>query len=215
MAFGYSPLIDNFNRTNANISGSTCSDGTHAWSTTDALGSTSNFLACDGVLRCTTGVSDRYITTSFGPDVEVYATITDTATADGFELFCRGQSMGTASRDGYVLGIGFGSGVSSWQIRRWNPYTEYNTTTSGPTLNVGDKVGFEVIGTAATAYHDAGGTGSWSTILTASPTDISGAGPIGVSLTDSAYPNVALDDFGGGAPGGAPTLRNVRSSLRW
>lgn len=136
-------------------------------------------------------------TTTYGPDVEVYCTITAKG-ADGtyLALYARCSDFGSTTIDGYEAEIDFASGTDTVKVSKITDGSFAFLTGGNPVatqeFSVGDAFGFEIIGNSLKVYRKPSG-GSW--------------GQIGSTLTDSTYTGSGriglqgsgnIDDFGGG-----------------
>lgn len=144
----------------------------------------------------------------FGPDCEVYVTIT-TKPADGNVLLLVARGVQTTSLgtiDGYCLRFAPASGTDSLIIQRIDNGAQSNLVAPiSQEVSNGDSLGLEIVGNTLTAYYKASG-GSWTSVGTVTDSTYSAAGKIGI-LTSSN--TIRLDDFGGGtyvSGGGSYTL---------
>lgn len=136
--------------------------------------------------------------TSFGPNTEVYATVS-TKPADGsiVLLFSRGvQETSLTTADGYCLRFAPAAGTDAISIQRLDNGAQ---TTIGAAISqevsAGDAIGMEIEGSTLRAYYKASG-GSWAQLGTdRTDTTYSAAGKAGMFTTSTA---VRLDDFGAG-----------------
>lgn len=142
-----------------------------------------------------------YDIASFGPDSEVYATI---AVLDGGGVFtgflyCRAQSVGTTSLDGYIAYFYDSTGAGELRMAREDNGSDTDLATYTPPdpIAVGDKYGLRCLGTTIELWYAPVSTGSWSMVASAVDATYNLSGRLGVAL-DSAAPATRLDDFGGG-----------------
>jgi hypothetical protein len=193
MAFGDTPLIDNFNRADSALASSACSNGIDTWGATSVQNGAASLNIVSNQVD-PSGSGNCYIQAARGPACEVYATIADPPDAGGFVLLlARIKDIGASTWDGYYL---FWVSSSGWEIRRVD--NNAATTIAGPTagaLVAGDKMGFELIGSTLTGYRFTGG--SWVSVLSVVDATYLTAGFIGFGLDDTGGANL-LDDFGGG-----------------
>ncbi|MDP3704086.1 MAG: hypothetical protein U1C74_25920 [Phenylobacterium sp.] len=194
MAFPTTGLLDNFNRATEDPLG----NGT--WS--------GPIRATNGQMKVGSGGSANAITRSagtpgqsywsvatFGPDSEVYATIsTVPGNGDYVYLYARIVNPNTAGLDGYAMVMIKQAGDDIWQIRRIDDSAETvlgaNATQE---LASGESMGFEIIGSTLTAYRKSAGV--WSSVLSRTDATYSAAGYIGIG---SATTVAIEDDFSGG-----------------
>src|SRR5439155_16127263 len=115
----------------------------------------------------------------------------------------------TTLNQGYCLNVAYGNPVSPvWSIRKDAPSGTQLTTTS-QTLNPGDSIGLQVIGTAIKAYYKSGG-GVWTVVSALNTTDssYSGSGRL-IFASGTGVTNTLFDDFSGGT-----VLQGVQVSSR-
>jgi hypothetical protein len=193
------PVLDNFNRANGPVGSN--------WAVLRPTGyATMNVSGNAAVDSSTTTVASNYWKPStFGPDVEAYATITTWGgSGESFRVGARIVNPGTTNASGYFAQI---SGTGVWSIIRVDagPST---TLATGPTLvpSTGDGVAIRVVGSVVTVLHSSGGV--WSQVMSydtvSDATRYTAAGSIAVSFKPS-----TIDDFGGGTLGGATAPANT------
>jgi hypothetical protein len=196
--------IDNFNRANTNsIGGQTTSAG-YTWSNTQlqntiptALGINSNQL------NLNSGGNNAYITTPFGPDVEIYVSVPVLPiNGEYIALWARHQNTGTTGFSSYALVyIHATSGNATWSLRRYDSGVSTTLSNiSASAISANDSIGIDVIGSGSsvtlTTYRRSGGV--WSTIGSVNDTSgsrITAAGRLGIELSDV---TTRLDNFSGG-----------------
>jgi hypothetical protein len=213
VAFPTSSVIDTFNRANEDP----LSDG-GKWSIgPDDFGGTNNLrVASNECFQGSATSSNGYRNDQdYGPDCEVYCTITVIPTT-AVVLYARCVNIGSGTTDGYAIYFDCNASPDVVLICRMDNdgLTVLGASiTMGTSLVVGDKVGMEIVGSTIAAY--AYQSGAWTQLGTRTDSTYSAAGKIGVRISDSGS-NARIDDFGGGtvAAVGAPTLRTVRSNLR-
>lgn len=113
-------------------------------------------------------------------------------------LYCRAQSVGTSSLDGYIVTYDDTSGI---QVRLWREDngsdTQIGSSFTTGTATAGDKIGVRAIGNTIEAWFAPAGTGVWQLATSAQDTTYRLPGFLGVAM-DSAAPSVRGDNFGGG-----------------
>ncbi len=201
-------VLENFNRADGPISGSTSSSG-RVWSTTYASGPgamptdyqiISNQLGTIGVPASgyLTGVSD-------GPDVSYTAEVGAPPTTGNIAFFLRLQSPGTATYSSYFCVWLAGTG---WQIYRVlsGTSTQLGATVAGNDLLAGDAFKAEAIGSTITMYRRTGGV--WTSIISRTDANITAAGPVGFQINGTA---ARIDDLSGGTVVAAPGLTYTKT----
>jgi len=197
-------VLDNFNRADGAISGSTASSGV-TWSTGGIDGNVNGLNICGNQL-CginTNGV----LTPSYGPDTEIYADMPALPlTSDGGYVFMaeRISNVGTSGWNGY--GMLFAPS-NTWQLRRYTGGSSTVLASGTQAATAGDSLGFSVIGNTLTAWYKPA-AGAWTSVVSTTDSTYSSAGPVGIELGDS---TVRLDNLAGGStvtnvPPAAPTL---------
>lgn len=187
MVFPTTGLLDDFNRADEGPPPSA------SWSNigTDGIQVISNEVGSNG-----SGFRRSVFDTTFGPDCEVFVTITVKPGApQGFAIYLRNKETGdTATWDGYKLQLQDQSGTDKWEIYRIDNGAK---TKLGSTLtlefNVSDRFGLEAIGSTLKAYHDTG-TG-FSEVMSRTDSTYGAAGTIGAGQRDITG---RFDDFSGG-----------------
>lgn len=153
--------------------------------------------------------------TQFGPDQEVYATLSGWNNADAnseLALWLRLQSPGVnGAVDGYfakVLLVAGTDTVGIWRVDN-SAFTALGTTINQEFAQ-GDKFGFEVIGSTLSVYrHD--GT-NWTNLGSRTDTTYNLPGYIGLLNFHGTTGVAKADDFGGGnvLPESPPDLMKTR-----
>lgn len=209
MAFPTLGLIDQFNRADENPLGNS------TWSGPIFTGESQLRIVSNEVLpNSGSGDGNSYLSSTHGPDIEAYCTLTSTF-ATGYRVIFYFRSTVGASVNGYRIAFRNVGGDQFVYIDRMDASVNTNLTTIDITDTVasGDKFGAEMIGSTINAYWKAG-AGSWTNIGSAVDSTYSAAGKTGLSLVTA---GVKIDDFGGGTLGGAAptlTLRTLGSPLR-
>lgn len=189
-------ILDNFNRANgalgANWSGPTYQGDTALSIISNAAGGNS-----------ATFFDSNWSAATFGPDSEVYATLTAVpGTGDEAYMHARIQSPNTAGMDAYELSVVKGSGTDTISIRRVIDNSPTELATRSQEVAAGDRLGLVVLGTGATvtiqAWYSSGG-GAWSQlgadVSDANAARITASGRIGIGTAEA---TARWDDFGGG-----------------
>lgn len=193
-----------------------------------ATGFTCPWFSGDGNLQAASGVATDtggsfangyYDLATFGPDCEVYATLTaySGTVGRGFYLGVKLTDVGLAGVDGYYLYQNgtFAAAVTDTQLRRIDNGVETVLgATFSMTLTAGDKVMLQVAGNQVSAWSNNGGT--WTQIAARTDSTYQATtGALGLGIVST---GTTLDDFGGGTIGGIGSTRTViraSSSLRW
>lgn len=200
MAFPTTEILDNFNRANEGPPPSA------SWTNVyNGLKVSSN--QCVGN-TASDNISDWNVST-FGPDSECHAKIPVFPSAGtGIGLGCRLTTHGSSTQDGYWIIFSYYNTLILGREDNGS-FTQLGANISR-TINEGDSIGIEVIGTSNNikAYHKPSG-GSWSSSLaTRSDGTYTAAGYIGA---DNAHTSGAIDDFGGGTAGGTVYQEDLTS----
>lgn len=199
-------VLDDFNRANgalgANWSGPTYSGDTALSVISNTAGGNSS-----------TFFDSNWSASSFGPDTEVYATLS-TVPANGNEAYmhARIQSPNTAGMDCYELSCVMASGADTLSLRRVIDATPTEIATRSVTVSSGDRIGLIVFGTGATVtlqiWYSSGGAGAWTQqgadVSDTNASRITASGRIGLGTQNNA---ARWDNFGGGTITKAPPLR--------
>ena len=145
---------------------------------------------------------------TFGPDCEVFITLTDTITGNaGAAVLLRATTNVLATVDGYLMH--YTDNGDLLQIYRIDNGSLTKLDETAFTLVAGDKIGGEAIGSTLKFYIDDGGAG-WTLKVTSTDSTYGSAGFVGARLLDEFRD---ADDFGGGtlaAVGGIAVLRRRR-----
>ena len=198
MAFPTTSILDNFNRSNESGIGA----GAGTW--------TSPVFSGDGDIALTSNQivfvgwdSAYYDAAQYGPDSEVYATVTATS-ATGTEIVCRHNPSGV------------GGGVYNYMLHTSRTVMEFYWTHNGTqtqlgasvsvTIADGDSIGLEAVGSTLTAYHKPA-AGSWTSKGTRTDSSITAAGYVGIAGNGS-----NVDNFGGGTISGGGTLQALQAA---
>ncbi len=189
-SFPTNGVLDTFNRANEGPPPSA------SW-TGPLFPADSGLTVTSNVAFGSAALSSAYWSASFGPDVEVYATLGGVNfSTGGFYLYARIVSPNTTGITGYGLRC------RPWQATEINLVKVLDSSADSSilaidqTLATGDSVGFKIVGTTLTVYHKPA-AGSWTQIGTVTDSTYSAAGKIGVRTLDDG--SLAFDDFGGGA----------------
>ena len=197
------PTLDDFNRPDENPlsdlgrwSNGILSSGENG------LKVVSNALACSRTTTCTGWRNDA----QYGPDVEVWATLTTLpGTSNSLRLNARVQQPGSSANDGYELRTIQQTGTDQVLLERIDNGTLKTLLTLNQELAVGDTLLLRVRGSMLEAWLYDGA--SWSRLGSLTDTTYPAAGYVGVGLRGT---SARLDDFGArkqGAPRppGAPS----------
>ncbi len=186
MAFN-PPLLDAFTRANENpIAG----NWSGPWNSTNQCQ-----LASNALIEFGDPASSYWSAATFGPDVEVGATVPSGPGSYGqtFILGCRITTPGATTWVGYSLEV---DGVPSDCY--WRLYSRNGTTkvliadATMVTMAAGDKFGLSAVGTLITSYVFK--SGAWASVNSATNSVATGAGYIGAGF--AGY-TATLDDFRG------------------
>jgi hypothetical protein len=188
MAFPTTPVLDNFNRTEAPLS----NGGT--W--TSPIYTGDGALQANGTIAIPNGavVGEDYWNVATFTDAEVYCDLVANGTDKGVYLYFRlvGAPAPTA---GYVLSFLPGNGT----INLINAATGATISgiATGHTMADGDSIGASIIGSTITGYYKPA-AGSWTVGGTWTNTTFAAAGNIGIGFATSGASG-GIDNFGGGA----------------
>jgi hypothetical protein len=197
VAFPTTPLLDDFNRANANL--------TSPWGGYP-LGTGATLMRVlanqlDGG-NGNTFDGSYWSTTQFGPDTEVVVTIAtdDAANNELIFLLARLTSPNTASYNGYGVNVNRSGGLV--EFYKLTAGAQSLKTSVSTTFASGDKVGLEVVNSGADvivrAYKFTGGSwsllGSWTDVAPTST--FTGQGNIGFECRTGVTPK--FDDWSGG-----------------
>jgi hypothetical protein len=197
MAFPTTSILDSFTGADENPIATNWSGGVH--SSDDQMRRLSNTLRGQPQANA----SGYWDLATFGPDCEVYLTITTQLNIDGDKvlLYLRGTDFGTTTPDGYEVRLIFHpAGTDVVQVYE---VTDNNRTQLGADISQnfadGDALGASVIGSTITVYRLPSG-GAWTSLGTRTDGTHTGAGRLGITITDSNAPTVVgvFDQFGGG-----------------
>jgi hypothetical protein len=182
-SFPTTPILDNFNRAGP-AAGST-------WSTMFSGESLFSLLNSQAVAAGGTYAAGAWNAGTFGPNVEVYATMNSDV---GLNLFARVANPGATGISGYT--IEFHPNLSAVYVYRitGGAYSGILGGAISTTFARGARVGMQVTGTTISAWIDTG-TG-WKLVGSRTDSTYSQAGYIGAELYGGT--NRSLDDLGGG-----------------
>ena len=134
----------------------------------------------------------------YGPDVEVYVTVTakDTTNGNDCNLFARLRQIAETTTDGYSLNIALAAGADVWSLLRWEngAYSATLGATFTQEISAGDSVGLSIVGSTLTAWYKAVG-GVWSRLAERDDATYPGAGKLGLVAYSTAW---EFNDYGGG-----------------
>lgn len=193
MAFPSTSVLDNFTGTN----GTDLPVYSANWQSAPAGGVNLEIQSNAATGTAAASNNTNSWATDFGPDCEIYVTIT-TKPADGniLLLVARGvQTTSLGTIDGYCLRFAPASGTDSLIIQRIDNGAQSNLVAPiSQEVSNGDSLGLEIVGNTLTAYYKPSG-GAWTSVGTVTDSTYTAAGKIGM-LTSSN--TIRLDDFGGG-----------------
>ncbi|HEY3278514.1 MAG TPA: hypothetical protein VGJ94_17995 [Syntrophorhabdaceae bacterium] len=132
-----------------------------------------------------------YTGSFFGPDAEVFATMTSLP-ADG-EQIALGLRLSPTGLSGYQVGFKIGTGVQVFRIDNFT-WTQLGKDITVFMPNAGDKIGARMVGDKLTVWYNPQGQG-WVNLATVTDSTYTGAGYLGVDVQGTV---AAIDDFGGG-----------------
>lgn len=186
MAFPTTSVLDNFNRSN----GAVGSNWTSLF-TSSGLTITSNQVGNSGA----TGAGEMYWNPStFGPDMEVYATWATVSASSALILWI---IVGTPTIDvpnGYIVEFDQGSTTATVsKVTSGSASALSGTTITITAPAAGHRFGFERIGNTFTVYQDTGG--GFASKGTRSDSTFTGTGRVGMSTVATGD---RVDDFSGG-----------------
>lgn len=186
MPFPSTSVLDNFNRANEGPPPSA------NW-TTGIDGSADGFsVASNQAAPQSAAFSSSYWNAAtFGPDVEVYATI---AAVGPFRLYLRVQQAGTSGLDGYIV-LAYPPTNELYVYRVDNGSQTQLGAAFSQTIGAGDKFGASMIGNEISVYYKTS-AGEWALIGTRTDSTYGSAGHLGIASFDTT--GSRLDDFGGG-----------------
>lgn len=193
MAFPLTPVLDNFTGTN----GDDLPVYSANWDATPTGGTALEIQSNAATGTSAGGNNSNSWGTTFGPDCEVYVTVSTAAAAGNvILLLARGvQTTSLATIDGYALRYAPAAGTDTLTIQSVTngAQTSIGAAFSQEIAN-GDSIGLECVGTTLTCYYKPSG-GSWSALFSRTDSTYSSAGKIGLLSSST---GVRLDAFGGG-----------------
>lgn len=202
-AFPTTAVLDNMNRTENPIS-----NGGNWTNSILALDNTIQTNGTTAVLGTAGGAfgSAYWSAATFGPDSEVYMTVTTLpGTGEVVEVWLNIRDGDGAAPDGYFLDVAKTAGSADWSI--WTSVDGTQAQIAGPTtssLSINDQIGLERIGTTLTGYKN--GVAVLSVVD--SNAGIPSTGNIGLVIQQT---TAAVDNFGGGTiTAGASTNASSR-----
>jgi hypothetical protein len=137
---------------------------------------------------------------TFGPDVEVFATIAirPSANGDPSKVFARIINPGTATPSGYVLKVRTSATTDEWELCRIDNGVDTIIGGSDVALQEalsGDGFGLSIVGNVLTAWYRSGAAGQWVKLGSRVDSTYAAAGYVGIGISHSVG---RLDDFGAG-----------------
>lgn len=155
--------------------------------------------AASGTVNVPSDNAKSYFTfTTYGPDVDVYTTITAVpANGKSTAIWARIVNPNTTSLGGYIFNYNAVAGVDTYILAKTinNVYQGDAVTTTGPELGPGDKIGLRCQGSTISGYLNKDGI--WTRVATWTDTSFTGAGYIGLEIKDINGTG-RVDDFSGG-----------------
>ena len=196
MAFPTTGVLDSGVRSNENP----LSDG-GKWTNAALPEAAYNLELLSNVIKCVTasqyGGAHRN-DADYGPDTEVYATVTakDTTNGNDFGLYARLQQIGAGTTDGYMLNITTAAGVDVWSFNRYTDgaWVSFIGAKFTQEIAAGDAVGMSIVGTTLTAWYKPVG-GVWSRLAERDDATYPGAGKLGLVAYSTAW---EFNNYGGG-----------------
>jgi len=207
MAFPTTGLLDAFTRANEDPLAS-------GWLGPVRPAVNSARLVSNEVRQQVAGDGTTYFNTSYAADQEAWFLVNTLPGSGGsISLLGRIRDPGLGTDDFYQWTYTVGTGWRMFVVID-DAYTQLGSTVSTPAMSAGEKIGLELTTNSQKGYHYT--AGSWSVITTTTDSQIATGGFIGIEMADA---TAAVDDFGGGnigsGAGTPPTLRVMRSNLRW
>lgn len=203
-------ILDNFNRSDNLLHNSPNASSGDTWSNQRINGGGTNDLQISSSqLGSSTGsATNGYLTSNYGPDVEVYCNISVLPASGNYVFFItRLHDQGTTSFDGYGM---IYIATDTWQIRRYDNGTSTVLASATQAVSAGDSIGFSAVGSTLTAYYKPSASATWTSLFSTTDSTYSNAGPIGLELGDT---TARVDDLSGGtvvtnSSPSSPTLSN-------
>jgi hypothetical protein len=187
------PLLDDFNRPD------NAGPPSASWSPLAIVNNpVGNNLRIVGqqVAAMTGATGDFWNAQQFGPDSEVWVTVTvkPTVDTDMVSLALRLSNPTLSTGQGYQAYFYNRSGLDEYRLyKRVAGSAVQLAFVAGPELQVGDRLLFRAVGTNLELWQGRGG--SWTKLLSATDSTYTGAGYLGLSGKNTV---VRLDNFGGG-----------------
>jgi hypothetical protein len=193
MPFPTTVIIDDFNRADEDplSNGGKWSLGPGDSPMPTTLRVVSNKCAADAA----TGDGNAYRNDqNYGPDTDVYVTVSGPDLAVTVTLYLRLANVGVNTSDGY--GVQFLMGSNQVIVYRLDNmvYTQLGVTVTGQAFASGDQLGIQMIGSTLKGYRKPT-AGSWTEIVSRTDSTYTTAGKIGLQL---AATSDRIDDFSGG-----------------
>jgi hypothetical protein len=190
MAFPTTGILDDFNRADENPLSFGGKWAARAGTASDSqLQIISNVVAWGAAAGA---LGSRYWADStFGPDCEVYATVTTLSgtAADYVRMWLRLDTPGASAENGYMMQ--WSNDANGCRIFKENTRESYTqlAQAAAARFTTNDQIGFEAIGTALTVYKNG------VSVLTITDATHAGAGNIALGIRNNV---TRLDNFGGG-----------------
>lgn len=186
MAFPKTPVLDSFTRADAPTTlGADWTTGgpDSGWT---SLGILSNQLYATGAFN-----ANRWATRLVNENQEVYCAIPTRGTVGGIRLYLRLQNEGTATRNAYYIQVNQVGACEIYKVVSGSVTFLF----SGTTVNSGDSVGLEAVGSRIALWRRTG-AGAWTADGSVLDTSIRGGGLLCIGFPDDT--SYRVDDFGGG-----------------
>ena len=194
MAFPTTGILDNFAGANEDPITTNWTSPMHSGH--DALQRLSNSLQGHGAGSFSSGYYD---VATYGPDSEVYITITTLPNVNSqIRLLLRLQNIGVDNWDGYQLRYSHEAAADD-EVGIYRMDDTADTllgATVVQTFSAGDAIGFEMIGDTLKGYRKPA-AGAWTELLSRTDSTYDPSGNLGVMIAEGATA-IVLNDFGGG-----------------
>lgn len=189
IVFPLTPILDNFTRANGTLG----PNWTSVWDDA-AVRIVSNAAATTIATGAFESSGWYWNLNTFGPDAEVYATMSTVGTDNIYRLYLR---LSPATGNGYLITANkFTSQIGLYRSDG-GIYTQLGSLISQTIFN-GDSFGASIVGDTLTAYYKPSAASSWSNIGSRTDSTYSSAGAVG-AYWYSFNTGATLDNFGGGS----------------
>jgi len=194
-SFPVSAVIDNFNRSNE---GPPMTGWANINELFQSAGTGRGFEVISNQAQCNSNSvnADYKSATTYGPDVEVYATIVDIGVGvDSSGLSFR-VSDPTGTPTGYLVIATASNTIRVYRMNGDSDLTQLGSDIS-QTVSDGDSIGVTMIGSTITVYYKVG-AGAWNSIGTRTDSTYSNAGYVGLWADCGSANSGKFDDLKGG-----------------